>query len=575
MSALRPLRISAPRARATQAQLSKSATARATAARDPLGPDRLAPARALIIGLRWGTLAVALPANLSWTPAFSAGFVTLGLVAAFRTFRPLRYRGGRRDAVLLGIDVTVALAVIGATGWWRSPFLFCLAATIVVVGSAWGMGAGTAIAVVVSTGVSAAYQVTAIGPETRELALGTSQLVLVAIVAGYARRLFGNAQERTERALSRVNRLAEANDLLLELYRVAQTIPLSLELGGTLESTTARLRELFQPEVILILLPDEHAVTWEVAVAEGARVPGCLTVAQLPAPLQVASGSFAAQIETDLDAADSVGSRSRSGIYAPLRARGQLLGLIAVEREQADAFTQRDANMIDVMSEQAALAIDNARWFSRLRTVGADEERSRIARELHDRVGQSLAYLAFELDRLTSKSDGLPIHDDLKALGRDVRQTVTDVRETLYDLRTEVDDEHSLEAALSGFLERVGDRSGLAATFHPQVDRRLPLPVERELWRITMEAVTNVERHAHARSVNVGLIVEDDHAVLEVSDDGIGFLDGSAGRADSYGVVGMRERADAVGAILSIDSRPGHGTTVRCRYHPTAQRGAA
>ena len=86
-----------------------------------------------------------------------------------------------------------------------------------------------------------------------------------------------------------------------------------------------------------------------------------------------------------------------------MRARGTLVGVLAVEHPDAHHFSARNAELLVGFAEPAALAIDNARWFARLRTVGADEERTRIARDLHDRIGQSLAYLAFELDRIVRK----------------------------------------------------------------------------------------------------------------------------------------------------------------------------
>ena len=100
--------------------------------------------------------------------------------------------------------------------------------------------------------------------------------------------------------------------------------------------------------------------------------------------------------------------------------------------------------------------MDNARWFARLRTVGADEERTRIARDLHDRIGQSLAYLAFELDRIV-KADGQakPVGTQLERLRADVRGVIGEVRDTLYDLRTDVTDTKDMPATLREFLDRV------------------------------------------------------------------------------------------------------------------------
>jgi signal transduction histidine kinase len=93
---------------------------------------------------------------------------------------------------------------------------------------------------------------------------------------------------------------------------------------------------------------------------------------------------------------------------------------------------------------------------------------------------------------------------------------------------------------------------------------RLPILQERELWRIAQEAVTNVERHARATQVTISWRCDGREAMLEIADDGIGFPVGKAGRLDSYGLLGMRERAASIGATLVVDSEPGKGTRVRC-----------
>ena len=225
---------------------------------------------------------------------------------------------------------------------------------------------------------------------------------------------------------------------------------------------------------------------------------------------------------------------------------------------------------MDGVAEQAALAVDNARWFSRLRRIGADEERNRIARDLHDRVGQSLAYLAFELDRISGKAGEQhattgDVAPDLQQLRDDMRQVVSEVRETLYDLRTGVSEEHSLVDTLDGFLARVHQRKGIEVAFTHDVTEALPLPLQREMWRIAQEAITNAERHSGASRIDVRWSSSPDYALLEVADNGRGLAAANAGRPDSYGILGMRERADAIGASIEFDSAQGAGTTVRCR----------
>jgi signal transduction histidine kinase len=256
---------------------------------------------------------------------------------------------------------------------------------------------------------------------------------------------------------------------------------------------------------------------------------------------------------------------SGSGLYTVLPARGSLIGLLVVESRQPAAFSDRDVELLNGFVEPVALAIDNARWFGRLRTVGADEERTRIARDLHDRIGQSLAYLAFELDRIVNKDrEGEPVSESLGQLRNDVRGVIREVRDTLYDLRTDVSDQSDLVATLEEFAERLRDRARLEVEVRSAATDRLPILQEREMWRIAQEALINVERHADADRVEVHWACSNGRSVLEIVDDGRGFPVGKAGRLDSYGIVGMRERASSIGATLEIASAPGSGTRIRC-----------
>ena len=528
--------------------------------------------------MRWGALAVAAALSVALElgrPALLAG-IGLGVLALARTVEPASLRPRRFvDILLVVIEVAVATAAVAATQGWVSPFVFSLAATGVVVGYRFGLIRATLTAAAVGVVVSLLSVLTASPATIEEALLGWSQVLLVYLVAGYARRIFGEEAERASAALTRVSRLTEANDLLFELYRVAQSLPVSLELGDTVSLVVGRVRELLQPDVVVLLLPDDGTATWSAVHAEGARVRGPVPLDQLPRPLRMAAEQIDAHIEPELTVGAGLGLASRSGLYTSLRARGQLVGLIAVEKRDARSLTRHEAELLEGVGEQAALAIDNARLFGRLRTVGADRERTRIARDLHDRVGQSLAYLAFELDRLVGKADAAPLRSELQGLRDDVRRAVTEVRETLYDLRTEVTEQVGLGAVLDDFAQRVQARSGLAVKVRVEGTARLPLTQECELLRIAQEALTNVERHADASSVIVSLRVRPEAAFLEVVDDGQGFVPGDPGRLDSYGLVGMRERADAIGAALEIISAPGRGTTIRCGVQQPKHEGTS
>jgi signal transduction histidine kinase len=215
-------------------------------------------------------------------------------------------------------------------------------------------------------------------------------------------------------------------------------------------------------------------------------------------------------------------------------------------------LSHAERSLVADLERQVALGLDNARRLSQLRTLAVHAERARIARELHDQLGQDLAGLGFLID---SGADAVELRQTVGAVVRRLRDTLT-------DLRSDVDDDHDLTDTLCAFLSRVTDRSGLATRLElPSAvpASRLPAGVERELLRITQEAVVNAERHSGARHVKVRVA----DGVVEISDDGIGLPPRLPDR--HYGLIGMRERAEAIGGELGIESAPGRGTTVRCR----------
>ncbi len=182
----------------------------------------------------------------------------------------------------------------------------------------------------------------------------------------------------------------------------------------------------------------------------------------------------------------------------------------------------------------------------------------------HNQVTSFLiALLGFEVDRLSSMAGrGDDIREPLADLRQQVTGAISEVRETLYDLRTDVSEGQGLAETLTMFCERVRQRAGMTVELSVAADRRLKILQERELWQIAREAITNAERHAHASALSVTWRCTSRGAELTVADDGRGFTKGT-GRPDSYGLLGMRERAASVNAVLDIESEPGKGTRIR------------
>jgi signal transduction histidine kinase len=496
----------------------------------------------------------------------SAGLLVYTL---YRTVQPLRYGDELRSLLVVLAEVALTVLAVISTGYWESPLAFSLLTAVAVAGFARGFGFGLRIAAVSLAAVTIPWvlEQDLTEDDVRTGVQWAVEVLLVSLVAGYARRISGEADQRQILALDRLGRLADANELLYQLHQVTQTLPASLDLDEVLDATMEQVEELFQPDAAVLLILDDTDRRWHTLRREGTRPPTAISHDDLPPPLAraVRLGSLVSEQNLLAGGGPGVSPSAASGLYVVLPARGSVIGLLSIEHKEAHHFTDRDVDLLAGFVEPAALAIDNARWFSRLRTVGADEERTRIARDLHDRIGQSLAYLAFELDRIVKTGAGggntTAALDNLRA---DVRGVIGEVRDTLYDLRTDVTEHQSLSTTLEAFLQRVKDRSGLIGHLRAQETGRLPILQERELWRIAQEAVTNVERHAHATQVTITWRCDGAQARLEVADDGVGFPVGKAGRLDSYGLLGMRERAASIGATLVVDSEPGKGTRVRC-----------
>lgn len=493
-------------------------------------------------------------------------------LAIYRTIRPIR--SATRMSLLRGLvlDGSLATAAVIATDRWESPFTFALLIAPIIAGLAggWLPALGTCSATVLAVATADALGA---GSPAREASQWVVELVLVSLIAGYARFLLGENEEERTRNLSRIGQLADANALLFSLHRVAQSLPASLDLDEALDTTMGRLRELIDFDAAAVLMLDDTDGTWSVARREGIRVPGRLTTEELPRGLQRAAALRTIVREDNLLVSGGPGLAPSltSGLYTVLSARGSVIGLVSVEHAAKDHYSERDVELLDGFAEPAALALDNARWFGRLRTVGAEEERSRIARDLHDRIGQSLAYLAFELDRIVKADERKEdVGSSLVQLREDVRSVIAEVRDTLYDLRTDVSEAQSILATIELFAARIRERNDFEVTIRSDERARLPIPQERELFRIAQEALVNVERHAHAKHVTITWRCDPKGAELVVADDGDGFPVGRSGRLDSYGLVGMRERAAAIGARLDVESAPGQGTRIRCRVTPDA-----
>jgi signal transduction histidine kinase/cytochrome c553 len=199
-----------------------------------------------------------------------------------------------------------------------------------------------------------------------------------------------------------------------------------------------------------------------------------------------------------------------------------------------------------------------------------EEERRRIARELHDETSQALAALAVGLEAALDDPQANPeaIRRRLDALKPLIVNTMEEVHNLIFDLRPACLDDLGLVAALQWYGEKRLQELGIAFELSLEgEERRLPTQIETTLFRVAQEAITNVIKHAEADAVQVELRFGRERVTVSVADDGRGFDAGriaaQAQDGAAYGLLGMQERVDLLGGILRITSRPGEGTRVQ------------
>ena len=198
-------------------------------------------------------------------------------------------------------------------------------------------------------------------------------------------------------------------------------------------------------------------------------------------------------------------------------------------------------------------------------TQGQEEERRRLARELHDDTIQSLIALNQRL-QLAQTAAGPPLAEQLAGMEQLATDTIADLRALTRDLRPSYLDDLGLVPALGALARQATAELGIPVEFMSSGEpRRLPPPVELAAYRIAQEALRNIGRHARAARAAVALDFAAGRATLTVSDDGVGFDAGRVGElalGGHFGLLGARERAEAVGATLAVESAPGQGARV-------------
>ena len=410
-------------------------------------------------------------------------------------------------------------------------------------------------------------------------------------------------QAENERHAARLERYAERLAILRRIDREVLAAHRPRKLAA---ATLQYLRQLIPCWHVGIWVFDWARRVAEVLAAEGQGVPFFPPGAKVPLEAFGPEDLATVRAEQDrvvedvarLDQPSTIirtlrGAGLRSYIRLPLAAEGQVIGSLFLGSDRAGAFDTEQVEIARQVADQLAIAIRHALLFDqvragreRLQTLShqllkaQEEERRRIARELHDEIGQSLTAVRINLQRAmtsTEVSASLPYLKESDGL---VDRVLQQVRDLSLDLRPSVLDDLGLVASVRWYLDRTSRRAGFVgqlAADPPEI--RLPAEIATACFRIVQEALTNVVRHAGPRRVDIALTGSDDHLEIVVRDDGTGFdVDVERQRAlrgGSLGLLGMQERVALLGGWISIESTPGHGTAVFVRLPRALPEAAA
>jgi PAS domain S-box-containing protein len=270
--------------------------------------------------------------------------------------------------------------------------------------------------------------------------------------------------------------------------------------------------------------------------------------------------------EAGISPKPSAFNHARSWIGIPLIVRDQVTGLLSLTHKQPGYYTQRHARLAQAITNQVAVAVENARLYEQAQDLATLEERNRIARELHDSVTQLLYGISLystAASRSVRKENFKQVEQNLVEIKDNSLQALREMRLLILELNPPLLQKHGLVAALKASLESIESRTGLETALKTDGVFRLPSTIEPDLYRIAMEALNNLVRYARAKKVTVDLQTRSNWIILDICDNGVGFDLEYARNGGGMGIHNMEQRAHRLGGRLEITSGPGAGTRIK------------
>lgn len=387
--------------------------------------------------------------------------------------------------------------------------------------------------------------------------------------------------------------LVRRNEHLSILNGIAQAVNQSLDLDQMLDRALAEVLRLAAVDAGAVFLREDSLGELKLLAHRGFSE----STARLVAQFGMLDGGCGGVVESQAIVvvpdirryrgmrADALLREQLSTVaHVPLVARGCSLGSMCVATRELRDFDAAEQELLNAIGNQIAVAIENARLYAELQRKehlrgellrqvirAQEEERRRIARELHDETSQNLTALIYaaeaaeEMRRLGDVRERL---DQMRGLAQ---RTLDGVHKLIFDLRPTMLDHLGLLPAIRWYAEarlaNTPTRITCCETCDQPATCRLPAEVETALFRVLQEAISNVARHALARNVRLALGRDNTHVEIAIEDDGIGFdlaeLALSPDSARGLGLLGMRERVELLGGAFDVDTAPGYGTRLR------------
>lgn len=378
--------------------------------------------------------------------------------------------------------------------------------------------------------------------------------------------------------------ILKANRELVALNSIASALSQSLDLRATLQVIAETMLDALEVQVSWVKLSDG---TNRMPTARASRglsdgaLDGLIEVISNMGLGEQAATSASYPVTPD-NGADDDGQAPWQFAVTPLKSKGVILGTAGIATAMRPIDHQR-VQLLDAIGNQIAVAIERCKLYEEVQLgrdlrgellhkviTAQEEERRRIARELHDDTGQALTAIRLCLERL-ALAPAFSIEESKARLAQSLslcQQAEEEVDRLIFDLRPTLLDDLGLVEAIGFYAQTRLKTAGIEVGFRVTgTERRLSGEREATLFRVMQEGITNIIKHAHAKNAIIHLHFKINQLVAQIEDDGCGFevgqIVGSENPRRGLGLLGMRERMSLVGGTLDIVSKPGVGTRLK------------